>query len=911
MPSTEQKRLEEAREGEVHWKKWGPYLSERQWGTVREDYSDNGNAWDYFTHDQARSRAYRWGEDGLGGISDDQQRLCFAIALWNGQDPIIKERLFGLTNGEGNHGEDVKEYYFYLDSTPTHSWMKYLYKYPQAAFPYEDLVKTNGQRNRLEPEYELLDTGVFDDDHYFDVLVEYAKGGADDILVQITVTNRGSEVAPIHLLPSLWFRNYWNHEDEPKPSLSAMAHKAFECVKADVLNPAVGFGPYYLYAEGTQGLLFTNNETNHERLFGKPNETPYVKDGFNNYLVHGQKAAVNPDQTGTKSAVHYEWQLGPGESKTARLRLTSRSPEELADPFGDFGDVFVLRMQEADEFYDGITPGTLKDKPEQVMVMRQALGGMLWSKQFFYYDVGRWLKEKGYNPLAAGNHKVNIRNKEWHHMVTKDIISMPDKWEYPWFAAWDLAFHMFPLRMVDRDFAKHQLDLMLRSDYLHPNGQMPAYEWHFSDVNPPVHAWATMQTYLSDKVRNNGDGDLDFLRFSFGKLLVNFTWWMNRKDAGGSTVFEGGFLGLDNIGVFDRSAPLPTGGFLQQADGTAWMGFFSLQMLRISFELARQDSFYESYVYKFYTHTVMISAAMDKMGVSNEEMWDEDDSFFYDVLCFPEGNATRLKVRSMVGLLPLMITSVFPQRLLKEFPDLSRRIQQFHERYPELDGNIHPVTESGLARRRMISIVNEKKLRKILAYMLDEKEFLGPYGIRALSKYHEANPYIFHWEGKEYRVDYIPGDSISAMFGGNSNWRGPVWIPVNYLLIQSLVTYYSFYGEDFKIECPTGSGHEMTLLQVAKFISERLIETFTPDEKGRRPSHGKYEKFQDDPHWKDLILFYEYFNGDDGSGVGANHQTGWTGCIAELIQELCTLQPDHFTKPLHLAGGLIAADLED
>ncbi|MEM9324269.1 MAG: glucosidase [Bacteroidota bacterium] len=911
MPSIENQRLTEAREQKVAWKKWGPYLSERQWGTVREDYSDNSDAWGYFSHDQSRSRVYRWGEDGLGGISDDKQRLCFALALWNGQDPIIKERLFGLTNGEGNHGEDVKEYYFYLDSTPTHTWMKYLYKYPQLAFPYDDLVQTNAGRNRLEPEYELLDTGVFDDNRYFDVFVEYAKGGEDDLCIQIRVVNRSPVEAPLHVLPSLWFRNYWEPEERPMPEISLVSNDRVSIVKADDRDPKQAFGPYYLYLENADEVLFTNNETNRERIFGQANTTPYVKDAFNNYLVHDSKSAVNPEHIGTKSAGHYHWTLAPGEEKSLRLRLSVRGPEEMPKPFLDFDDIVKQRLQEADEFYDGITPDVIRKEADQVMVMRQALAGMLWTKQFYNYDVGRWLKEKGYNPFLAHNDEKHIRNQDWYHMVTEDIISMPDKWEYPWFAAWDLAFHMFPLRMVDRDFAKHQLDLMLRADYLHPNGQMPAYEWHFSDVNPPVHAWATMQTYLSDKVQNGGKGDLDFLRFSFGKLLVNFTWWMNRKDAGGSQVFEGGFLGLDNIGVFDRSAPLPTGGFLQQADGTAWMGFFSLQMLRMAFELAQKDRYYESYIYKFYTHTVTIAAAMDKIGEREEEMWDEADGFFYDVLCFPDGNATRLKVRSMVGLLPLMITSVFPQGILKTFPELSYRIRQFHERYPELSLNIHPVEQSGLGRRRMISIVNEKKLKQMLRYMLDEKEFLSPYGIRALSKYHKDHPYIFHWDNQEYRVDYVAGDSESAMFGGNSNWRGPVWIPVNFLLIQSIVTYYSFYGEGFKVECPTGSGNFMTLLEVAKFLSQRLVNTFARDENGKRAAHGRFEKFQDDPHWRDLILFYEYFHGDDGSGLGASHQTGWTGCIAELIQELAVLSPEDFSKPLHLAGGLIAADVED
>lgn len=881
----EQFRLQQDRDGEIPWKKWGPYLSERQWGTVREDYSDNGDAWNYFSHDQARSRAYRWGEDGLAGISDNHQVLCFALALWNGQDPILKERLFGLNNSEGNHGEDVKEYYFYLDSTPTHSYMKYLYKYPQAAYPYEDLVRTNSSRSKEEPEYELLDTGIFEQDRYFDVFVEYAKAEAEDILIKITICNRADQVAKLHLLPTLWFRNTWSWSDgSQKPTLEKIAPKIIKAYHSDPLFQHL-LPDYYFYCQSEVPLLFTENETNNSRLFSIPNASPYVKDGIDNYIVHGQKEAVNPNQTGTKASPHYELEIAAGSEQTIRLCLSSKTPEQLGDPFAHFEDVLAQRAQEADEFYSAITPIAIRENdPGRMTIMRQALAGMLWSKQYFYYDVDKWLAEHNIRPWSGSEKRHHIRNGEWFHMHSDDIISMPDKWEYPWFAAWDLAFHMLPLSIVDSDFAKSQLDLMLRNDYLHPNGQIPAYEWNFGDVNPPVHAFATMQIYLMDKARNNGKGDTNFLKYAFAKLLVNFTWWVNRKDRTGNNVFEGGFLGLDNIGVFDRSAPLPTGGYLEQADGTAWMMFFSQQMLRIAFELALEDPLYEEFVSKFFEHTIWIAGAMDRLGEHHDEMWDEEDGFFYDVLRLPDGTAKRLKVRSIVGLLPLAAVAIFEEKDIAKLVNFRQRAQSFGERHQELLSNMHMPNQAGMAGRRLLSVFNEHKLRRILTRMLDENEFLSPYGIRSLSRYHLDNPFIFNHQGQEFRVSYLPGDSNSGMFGGNSNWRGPVWMPVNFLLTVSLMRLYSFYGDSFTIECPTGSGQYMTLYDVVQELERRLTSIFLPDKNGHRPVYGGSAKFQNDPHWRDLILFYEYFHGDNGAGIGASHQTGWTGCIARIIQ---------------------------
>ncbi len=889
----EQRRLNEARTHELPWKKWGPYLSERQWGTVREDYSEDGNAWDYFTHDQARSRAYRWGEDGLAGISDDHQVLCFALALWNGHDPILKERLFGLTNSQGNHGEDVKEYYFYLDSTPTHSYMRYLYKYPHAAYPYEDLIETNRSRSRQELEYELLDTGIFNEDRYFDVFVEYAKAGPEDLGIKITVVNRGPEAAPLHVLPTLWFRNTWTwSESGPKPSLRGRQQNGFSVISAHLTDPLFGesLADYNLYCEGDAQLLFTENETNNARLFNGQNDSPFVKDGINNFVVHGQTDAVNPKNEGTKASPCYVFNMGSGETAVIRLRLTKADTVQER-PFQDFDKVFAERLQEADDFYVSITPPAIRTDREKSMVMRQAFAGLLWSKQYFYYDLNQWLKEHNVGPWSSAEMRAKVRNGEWSHMYNDDIISMPDKWEYPWYAAWDLAFHMVAFQSIDPDFAKSQLDLILRNDYLHPNGQMPAYEWNFSDVNPPVHAYATMQIYLSDKERH-GKGDLQFLVYAFSKLLVNFTWWINRKDRAGNNVFEGGFLGLDNIGVFDRSSPLPTGGHLEQADGTAWMVFFSQQMLRISVELALHYPPFEEFVVKFFEHTMRISAAMDRMGDHHDQMWDEEDGFFYDVLRMPNGDAMRLKVRSMVGLLPLIAVSIFEEDILEKLPVLRKRVQEFLMRNPHLSANIHMPSTPGVNGRRMLSTVNEEKLRRILTRMLDEDEFFGPYGVRALSRYHHDHPFVFNLEGREYRVGYVPGDSDSGMFGGNSNWRGPVWMPVNFMLVVALLRLGAYYGDSFKIECPTGSGNMMNLGEVGQELERRLIEAFVPDSSGRRPVFGGAEKFQTDPHWRENILFYEYFHGDNGAGVGASHQTGWTGLIGRLIQIYGALTPD-------------------
>jgi hypothetical protein len=900
--TAEQERLAAAREQAVPWKKWGPYLSERQWGTVREDYSDSGNAWDYFSHDQARSRAYRWGEDGLAGISDDRQLLCFALALWNGKDPILKERLFGLTNSEGNHGEDVKEYYFYLDSTPTHSYMKYLYKYPQAEFPYGDLVETNRRRGKHDFEYELLDTGVFDQDRYFDVFVEYAKGSPEDLLVQITVWNRSPEAATLHVLPTLWFRNTWSWGgDAPRPTLRQAATGATAVIA--VSHPDLG--ERFLSCEDAAALLFTENETNVERLFRSPNRAPYVKDGINDYLVHGGREAVNPAQTGTKAAAHYPLTVEARASRTLRLRLSDVAPTGSAAtsagperPFGrGFEAVMDERRKEADEFYASVIPRSLD--ADATNVMRQALAGMLWSKQFYNYDVDRWLEEHGAEPFNP-TRRAAPRNDHWHHMQNADVISMPDKWEYPWYAAWDLAFHCLALTLVDEDFGKQQLDLMLQEHYLHPSGQIPAYEWNFGDVNPPVHAWATMFTYASDKARR-GRGDVEWLERAFQKLLLNFTWWVNRKDRMGSNVFEGGFLGLDNIGVFDRSAPLPTGGYLEQADGTAWMALFCQNMLEIAAQLAMERPAYLDLAVKFVEHFMWIATSMMRAG-GDTGMWDEADGFFYDVLRLPDGRAERLKVRSMVGLLPLCAVTVFEGGVLEKYPEISERLRRFLEPRPEVSGFIHDPMKQGQAGRRLGAILNEDKLRRVLEKMLDEREFLSPYGIRALSRYHADHPYVFHVGDQEYRVSYLPAESDTGMFGGNSNWRGPIWMPVNGLIIRALLQYHIYYGDTFRIECPTGSGRQMNLYQVAEEIARRLASIFLQDEQGRRPVHGGAKKFQEDPHWRDLILFYEYFHGDNGAGLGASHQTGWTGIIARAMHLFATSTSEQYLTLGKVAG---------
>ena len=885
----EQKRLEDARLQNTPWKKWGPYLSERQWGTVREDYSNDGNAWDYFSHDQARSRAYRWGEDGLAGISDDQQRLCFCIALWNGKDPILKERLFGLTNGEGNHGEDVKEYYYYLDCTPTHSYMKYLYKYPQAAYPYDQLLKTNRARNRHEFEYELINTGVFDDDRYFDVFVEYAKEAPEDILVQISVHNRGPAPAEIHLLPTLWFRNRWSWGvDNPKPSLQALDSKT-PIVRA---NEAL-LGEFYFYCERSPSLLFTENETNAKRLFNVENRTPFVKDGINNFVVHGQVNDVNPQKTGTKVAAYYRLTIDPGKCETIRLRLAKMGPngDKGGKNNGTFGKSFdavvQLRRKEADEFYASVIPEALD--ADAANVMRQALAGMLWSKQFYHYDINRWLEERGCGPYLPTSKRAP-RNGQWHHMNNADVISMPDKWEYPWYAAWDLAFHVLPLTLVDIEFGKHQLDLMLSENYLHPNGQIPAYEWNFGDVNPPVHPWATIFTYRLEKVAT-GKGDIAWLERSFQKLLLNFTWWLNRKDRAGRNAFEGGFLGLDNIGVFDRSSPLPTGGYLEQADGTAWMALFSLNMLEIAIELSLHDETYKDMAVKFLNHFVSIASATVHAG-ANIGMWDEEDGFFYDVLQLPDGQAQRLKVRSMVGLLPFCAVAVFEGEFRKKYPDVIERLATYLRARPELTSFIHNPGKPGHSDRRLGAILNENKLRRVLAKMLDENEFLSPYGIRSLSRYHADHPYVFRVGAQEYKVPYLPGESDTGMFGGNSNWRGPIWMPVNALIIRALLQYFAYYGNEFKVECPTGSGRQMTLYQVAEEINRRLSTIFLRGKDGRRPVNGGEQKLQQDPYWRDCIMFYEYFQGDNGAGLGASHQTGWTGVIARGMHVFATTSAD-------------------
>jgi hypothetical protein len=872
IQTKEQKRLNDARESDVPWKKWGPYLSERQWGTVREDYSHDGNAWDYFTHDQSRSRAYRWGEDGLAGISDDKQQLCFAVALWNGRDPILKERLFGLTNSEGNHGEDVKEYYFYLDSTPTHSYMKYLYKYPQQEFPYQNLVETNRRRSREEMEYELLDTGVFDTDRYFDVFVEYAKADPEDILMRITVHNRGPEAAEIHLLPTLWFRNTWSWEkDAIKPTLGQIGD-------GSVVASHPQLGERTLCCEGNPELLFTENESNASRLWGQPNPSPYVKDAFHNFVISGERDAVNPSRTGTKATAHYRLEIPAGGSKVVRLRLCAKPP--AADAFGAFDQIFATRLADANEFYDRITPPSLSE--DERRVHRQALAGMMWSKQYYYFDLDRWLAEHEAHPLV-GTTRRNIRNAEWFHMLNQEVISMPDKWEYPWYAAWDLAFHTLALSLVDFDFAKDQMLLMLRNLYAHPNGQIPAYEWNFSDVNPPVHAWATL--FLFNIEKELGRSDLHFLERSFQGLMLNFNWWVNRKDAEGKNVFAGGFLGLDNIGVFDRSSPLPTGGHLDQADGTAWMAFYCQNMLEIALILTEHDSMYEEIAYRFLEHFLWITYAMDRIGENHDEMWDSKDGFFYDLLHFPNGDAMRLKVRSLVGLLPLCASTVFELDHVKNHPRFKELIELFRKRHPEMLHHIAPADEgfAGYADRRLLSVCNKEKIERILAYMLDENEFLSPYGMRSLSRYHLEHPFVFHLSGQEYKVQYLPAESNTGMFGGNSNWRGPIWMPVNGLLIRGLLNLYQFYGDDFKVECPTGSGKYMTLFEVAKDLGRRLSSIFLRDASGKRPVYGGTQKFQEDPHWKDYISFCEYFHGDNGAGLGASHQTGWTGIIARSM----------------------------
>ncbi len=886
------------------WRKWGPYLSERAWGTVREDYSPYGNAWEYFPHDHARSRAYRWNEDGLAGLSDDKGRLCFALALWNGKDPILKERLFGLTNSEGSHGEDVKEYYFYLDSTPTHSYLKMLYKYPQAEFPYARLVNENRGRDKYAFEFELIDTGVFNENRYFDVLVEYAKAGPDDILIKITASNRGPQAADLHLLPTLWFRNTWSWgREDRRPVLAAIDEAS---VKAD--HPALG--RYHLYCdharldpelpEGLRStpeqsggaepsgssvaptLLFTENDTNTERLYGAPNKSPYVKDGLDNYVVHGQMNAVNPQRIGTKTAAHYSVTLDPEMSAVVRLRLTATSDtrHSLPDPFPEFESIFNQRLREADEFYNSLQSEVADDELKNVQ--RQALAGMLWSKQFYHYIVDQWLKGDPGQPPPAG--RRNGRNHEWPHLYNERVMSMPDKWEYPWYAAWDLAFHCIPLAMVDPALAKSQLDLLLREWYQHPNGQVPAYEWAFGDVNPPVLAWAAWRVYKIEK-KHAGQGDRMFLERVFHKLMINFTWWVNRKDTEGNNVFEGGFLGLDNIGVFDRSAPLPTGGHLEQSDGTSWMGMFSLNMMTIALELALTNPVYEDIATKFFEHFLFIADAMNNLGGEGIELWNNEDEFFYDVLHLPSGQKMPLKVRSFVGLIPLFAVETLEPKLLDALPGFKGRLEWMLTHRPDLARLVSRWHEPGAGERRLLALVRGHRMKRLLKRALDSSEFLSDYGVRALSKIHEQTPYTLHVDGSTYTVSYEPAESRSGLFGGNSNWRGPIWFPVNYLLIESIQKFHHYYGDDFVVECPTGSGQFLTLKQIADELSRRLIRIFTRDGEGRRAVFGGQALFQRDPHWRDYLLFYEYFHGDNGAGIGASHQTGWTGLVAKLIQQ--------------------------
>ena len=877
----EEIRLQQSRERRAHWKRWGPYLSERAWGTVREDYSPYGTAWDFLPHDHARSKAYRWGEDGIGGISDRHQLICFAVSLWNGRDPILKERIFGLTGSEGNHGEDVKEYYFYLDSTPTHSYMKYLYKYPQAEFPYGRLVEENRRRGKDAPEFELMDTGVFDEDRYFDVEIEYAKATPEDILIRINVTNRGPEPADLHLLPTIWFRNTWSwRSGDARPSLRQL-NDVRNATAIQLCQPA--YGHRWLFCNGMPELLFTENETNTRRLYNYENGTRHAKDGINDYVVHGVKDSVNPAKTGTKAAAHYPLTLGPGETKTIKLRLTDLEiPPENSDPCnGKFDATFDERKREADEFYDSVTPEHISEDAKAVM--RQALGGLLWSKQFYYYDMGSWLKGDPAEPPPPSE-RLSGRNSQWSHLYNDDIISMPDKWEYPWYAAWDLAFHCVPLAIVDSDFAKDQLVLLLREWYMHPNGQLPAYEWAFGDVNPPVHAWAAWRVYKIDKKRR-GKGDTKFLARVFHKLMLNFNWWVNRKDAEGRNVFQGGFLGLDNIGVFDRSATLPTGGHIEQSDGTSWMGMYCLNMLAIAMELASEDPAYEDVASKFWEHFLYIAHAMNHLGDERSRLWNEEDGFYYDVLCLPDGTGFPMKVRSMVGLIPLFAIETLEPETLSQMSGFKRRLEWFIDNRKDLIGNVACMRTRGEGERRMLSILGRDQLRRVLKVMLDENEFLSPYGIRALSKVHQDHPYTLQVNGNEHRVSYEPAESSTGLFGGNSNWRGPIWFPVNYLIIESLQKFHHYLGDDYKVECPTGSGQMLTLGEVAAELSRRLTRIFLRDSDGKRPVFGDIEKFQTDPKWNDLILFHEYFHGDTGSGVGANHQTGWTGLVAKLIQQ--------------------------
>lgn len=898
--TAEHERLRQARERGVPWRKWGPYLSERQWGTVREDYSADGDAWRGFPHDHARSRAYRWGEDGLAGICDEHMLLCFAPAFWNGQDPILKERLFGLASEEGNHGEDVKEYSFYLDNLPTHAYMRMLYKYPQRPFPYDELVSVNRQRTRLEPEYELIDTGVFDDDRYFDVTVEYAKAAPEEILIRITAVNRGPQAATLHVLPHLWFRNtWWRNPELPRPSIERM--KLRDACMGLIARHAE-LGEYHLYCEKAGRLLFTGNETNTERLFGETHSAPFVKDGIGEYLVHGRLDAVDPAERGTKAAAHYELTLPAAASAAIRLCLT-RVPLTNGHSFARFDTVFTQRKREADAFHAALTPRGADADTAQVL--RQAFAGMLWSKQTYIYDLAAWLAERDATVARPRNGRF-VRNRDWFHLVASDVIAVPDKWEYPWFAAWDLAFQTIALAFVDADFAAEQLELLLRERYAHPNGQIPACEWNFGDVNPPVHAWATLFMYRLQRARR-GEEALALLRRCFHKLLLNFTWWVNRRDASGRNVFEGGLLGLDRIGVFDRSAPLPAGGYVEEADGTAWMALFTQNMLEMALELALHDPAYEEFAIKFYEHFVWLASAMDRDGDRGDAMWDEEDGFFYDVLRFPNGGGMRLKVRSMAGLLPLCAVTVYAAPVLKRLPRFLERVRWFNRERGAQLRNIGQPDVAGVNGRRMLAVLDEGKLRRVLARLLDPEEFLSEHGIRSLSRRHRDRPFVFQSGQDQYEVAYRPAESDSSLFGGNSNWRGPIWLPANMLVIRALLQYYSYYGDAFRIECPTGSGKMLTLFEVAAHICRSVTGIFLRGRDGRRPVYGGAAKFQEDPHWRDLLLFYEYFHGDNGAGIGANHQTGWTGLVAPCIYLGCDLDPGEARRDLGILFQRLAA----
>ncbi len=876
--TAERQRLEEARSGRRAWRAWGPYLSERQWGTVREDYSAHGTAWDYLPHDHARSRAYRWGEDGIAGICDLQQRLCFAPALWNRRDPILKERLFGLTGSEGNHGEDVKEYYYYLDSTPTHSYMKALYKYPQTEFPYELLLRESRRRGKGDPEFELLDSGVFDEGRYFDVFMEYAKVDAEDILIRYTIHNRGPEESELDLIPQLWFRNTWSWQDDaPRPSLWIGDDSAIETHHDDL-------GRVTLHCSGSPSLLLCDNETNSRRLFGTQASGPF-KDGVHDYLIAGHEDAVRREGSGTKAGAHYPLRIAAGAAEVVDLRLAR---DRMAAPFDDFDAELERRRAEADEFYAELQSDI--DDDDRRRVQRQALAGMLWSKQFFYYDVDEWLEGDPTQPSPPPGRRHG-RNSGWTHLNNADVISMPDKWEYPWYAAWDLAFHCIPLALVDADFAKDQLVLLTREWYMHPNGQLPAYEWAFGDVNPPVHAWATWRTFKID-AKQSGRPDHDFLERVFHKLLLNFTWWVNRKDIHGQNLFQGGFLGLDNIGVFDRSAPLPTGGHIEQADGTSWMAMYSLNMLRIALELSERNPVYQDLATKFFEHFLYIAAAMTNIGDEGIDLWDDQDEFFYDVLHLPDrGTAMPLRLRSMVGLIPLFAVETLEPELLEKLPDFARRMSWFLENRPDLAKLVSRWHEPGVGDRRLLSLLRRHRLKRVLSRMLDSSEFLSDYGVRALSRHYADNPFELEANGNVHTVSYQPAESDSGLFGGNSNWRGPIWFPVNFLIIESLQKFHHYYGDDFQVECPTGSGRMVSLDQVAQELSERLCRIFLRDDRGERAVFGDDTLVQQDPHFRDYILFHEYFHGDNGRGVGASHQTGWTGVVAKLLQPRRAARP--------------------